>query len=196
MVVVDRFVDGVGVDLANAVAVDRHRNMFVSSPSCAVIVGNAFLAAWRSALVPTRRYPPSAASLTTSTGGMVLRNVGQRPEPFPGLVLTAPLLPRGWRLAQHFGNIVRAAAGVDASVIGGPARCRVGGDGPPTLSRADPRATATASTDSVAVQRVRRRGSSATGKARPMTCDDDASPRWGRLTKSTSPMRWPPRCAT
>ncbi len=56
---VDRFIDGVGVGLAAAVAVDRNRNVvdeFIQLPL--VIVGHDFPTAWRSALVPTtRRYP-------------------------------------------------------------------------------------------------------------------------------------------
>ena len=89
MVVVDRFVDGVGVGLAGAVAVDRHRNMFDEFTQLRfVIVGNRFPGSLALSLgshnetVPTVR----GVSCHVHPAGMVLRNVGQRPEPFPGLV--------------------------------------------------------------------------------------------------------------
>jgi hypothetical protein len=89
VIVVDRLVDGVGVDLAGAVAVERGRNVFDELGQSRLVVGGyASRAARRSAFVPTAgRYRDQASWLPIkfrrSEGG--LRTRGAAPGWVPRL---------------------------------------------------------------------------------------------------------------
>lgn len=114
MVMVDRLVDGVGVDLASTVAVDQDRDVVdeLTQP-CLVIAshgfpgGPAFGLRSHSATIPTIHAVSSRWPRPVQFCGMLVSDLNH----FLDLPDDVPA-PAG-RLAQHFGNIVRAATAGD-----------------------------------------------------------------------------------
>ena len=110
MVVMDRFVDGVGVDLATAVAVDRNRNVVDELTQPLLVIaghrvpgGMAFGLGSHNETISTIALPLGCSRPAGRFCGMLVSNLNHF------LDLSDDVPAPACRLAQHFGSIVRAA---------------------------------------------------------------------------------------